>query len=178
MTPRKNTRDKILQAAAELARTEGAAHLSLAAVAAKAGLSKGGLLYNFPTKAALLKALVQDYIDKFDLSLSEKAANSQRRSLAAEYLLLAIEALETARPAPSGLLAVLSEDPELLAPVRQFHRDLLDRMKAGSTDETSVLILFLVLEGLRSQKLLGTEVLSQKEKALVIKKLGTIIGGI
>ena len=36
----------------------GAAHLTLDAVACKAGVSKGGLIHNFPTKDALLEAMV------------------------------------------------------------------------------------------------------------------------
>src|SRR3989337_1315491 len=52
---RKSSREKILDAAAELVAEIGAGRLTLEAVAERAGLSKGGLLYNFPTKAALLK---------------------------------------------------------------------------------------------------------------------------
>ena len=37
----------------------GAGKLTLDAVAERAGLSKGGLLYNFPTKDALLQAMIQ-----------------------------------------------------------------------------------------------------------------------
>ena len=39
---RKSSREKILAAAAELARCEGSAHLSLEAIAARANVSKGG----------------------------------------------------------------------------------------------------------------------------------------
>ena len=53
---RKSSREKILDAAAELVAEIGAGRLTLEAVAEKAGLSKGGLLYNFPTKDALLQA--------------------------------------------------------------------------------------------------------------------------
>lgn len=176
MTPRTNTRHKILKAAAELAGTEGSAHLSLDAVAARAGVSKGGLLYNFPTKAALLKALVQDHIESFDQALEERVGVGQGRPVVAEYFRLAVEELEKTRQPPSGLLAALSEDPELLTPVRQFNRRLLDRMKSGSPDEASVVMLFLVLEGLRCQKLFGTEILSAEERSLVLAKLGTMLG--
>ncbi|MCC2097105.1 MAG: TetR family transcriptional regulator, partial [Hyphomicrobiales bacterium] len=44
MARRGTSRDRILRAASELAFKEGAAHLSLDAVAARAGVSKGGLL--------------------------------------------------------------------------------------------------------------------------------------
>ncbi len=55
-----------MRAATELAREIGPAHLSLDAVAARAGLSKGGLLYSFPTKAKLLEAVVEEYMKEHE----------------------------------------------------------------------------------------------------------------
>ena len=61
---RKSSREKILDAAAELVGEIGAGRLTLEAVAERAGLSKGGLLYNFPTKEALLQGMIQRMIDE------------------------------------------------------------------------------------------------------------------
>ena len=69
-----STKDKILQAAAEIAKGVGPVHLSLDAVARRAGLSKGGLLYTFPTKAKLLEALVEQHVSEFDESLRREEA--------------------------------------------------------------------------------------------------------
>lgn len=171
MARRGNTRQKILEAAAELARTEGSAHLSLDSVAARAGISKGGLLYNFPTKSALLKALVQQHIDEFETVLNERLQAEDASTVSQEYFRLSLEHMRNAKPPPSGLLAALSEDPELLAPVRRFNRRLLDRMKSESSDPTALLMLFLALEGLRVQKLLGTDILTEKEHTNVLEKL-------
>ncbi|WP_309084976.1 TetR/AcrR family transcriptional regulator [Chelativorans sp.] len=171
-----NSKQRILDAASELARTEGSAHLSLDAVAARAGISKGGLLYNFPTKTALLKALVQQFIEHFEATLNAVGNAAGGGPLARDYFEVALEDLQNARPPSSGLLAALSEDPELLSPVRQFNRKLLDRMKSGSTDYTAVLMLFMVLEGMRCQKLLGTEVLTADERNNLLKRLEAMLG--
>ncbi|WP_114948026.1 TetR/AcrR family transcriptional regulator [Microvirga calopogonii] len=61
---RKSSREKILDAAAELVSEIGSGRLTLEAVAERAGLSKGGLLYNFPTKDALLQAMIQRLVDE------------------------------------------------------------------------------------------------------------------
>lgn len=175
MAPRRRLRRDILDAASELARTQGAAHLSLDAVAARAGVSKGGLLYHFPTKSALLKGLVEQYMQEFKAALENKSAGGDAGQLAPVYLDLAVTEIRDALPPPSGLLAALAEDPELLAPVRAFNRDLLDRMKSGTSDDTAVLILFLVLEGLRCQKTLGTDVLRPEEQARVLNSLSTML---
>jgi AcrR family transcriptional regulator len=47
--------------------------VTLEAVAAEAGVSKGGLLYHFPTKDALLEALVQDWLDRFEADVEAEA---------------------------------------------------------------------------------------------------------
>ena len=45
---------------------EGAAHLTLDAVAERAGVSKGGLLYNFHTKELLLQAMVDRQMHRIE----------------------------------------------------------------------------------------------------------------
>ncbi|TVX93845.1 TetR/AcrR family transcriptional regulator [Paenibacillus agilis] len=50
-------REQILNAASQVIATKGANQLTLDAVAAEAGVSKGGLLYHFPNKDELIKGL-------------------------------------------------------------------------------------------------------------------------
>lgn len=53
------TRARLLDAARSILVDEGASRLTLSAVAERAGVSKGGLLYHFPSKAALVEGLAQ-----------------------------------------------------------------------------------------------------------------------
>ncbi|GAB3450042.1 TetR/AcrR family transcriptional regulator [Streptomonospora sediminis] len=53
------TRDRILDALEGILIDEGAPAVTLEAVAAAAGVSKGGLLYHFPNKSALMTGLVR-----------------------------------------------------------------------------------------------------------------------
>ncbi|WP_436770763.1 TetR/AcrR family transcriptional regulator [Yinghuangia sp. YIM S09857] len=69
-------RDLLLDAAEQLLAEQGTTALTLAAVATRAGVGKGGLLYHFPTKEALVKALVQRLIDEFDEAVAERADGS------------------------------------------------------------------------------------------------------
>ncbi|WP_159792638.1 TetR/AcrR family transcriptional regulator [Puerhibacterium puerhi] len=59
-----DTRRLVLDAAAEVIRTHGVA-ASLDVVAQHAGVSKGGLLYHFPSKDALVVALAQEMNEAF-----------------------------------------------------------------------------------------------------------------
>jgi len=175
MAPRGNSRQRILEAASELAQKEGSAHLSLDAVAALAGISKGGLLYNFPSKTALLKALVEQFIEKFSITLDEKLEREDSQSVPLEYFKVTVEEIDRCLPPPSGILAALSEDPDLLAPIRNFNRQLLDRIKAGKGDHISFFVAFLALEGMRAHRMFGIDALSPEERELVLERLKTIL---
>jgi AcrR family transcriptional regulator len=52
-------RDRILDAFAELLSVEGERHATVEAVARRAGVSKGGLLYHFPSKDRLVDGLCE-----------------------------------------------------------------------------------------------------------------------
>src|SRR5690348_13483576 len=56
--PDTGTRGRLLEAACTVAERSGVAALTLDAVAAEARVSKGGLLYHFPSKEALLSGMV------------------------------------------------------------------------------------------------------------------------
>ncbi|RUM97295.1 TetR/AcrR family transcriptional regulator [Pseudaminobacter arsenicus] len=169
-----SSRDRILKAAGQVAREVGPGHLSLDAVAQQAGVSKGGLLYNFPSKAKLLEALVEQHLADFSAALNEKEKH-QAAGLGAAYLELFITELKQRQPPPSGVLAALAENPDFLAPVRRFNRDLLDRMKASSEDEGAILVFFLALEGMRALRLFGVDILSPEEQDVANASLTEIL---
>ncbi|WP_274628258.1 TetR/AcrR family transcriptional regulator [Arvimicrobium flavum] len=167
--PKGSSRDRILAAAAEVAREAGAGKLSLDAIAARAGVSKGGLLYNFPTKAALMRALVDTFLAEFEAELNAATEDPQANVdvLTAYVRLSAIECEET-KPGGAGVLAAIAEDPDFLKPIAAFKRRLLDRLKANAADVESVLVIYLALEGMRSMKLFEIDVLTADERELAV----------
>lgn len=176
---RSKTRQKILEAAAEISRESGPGNLSLDAVAARAGVSKGGLLYHFPSKTALLKAVVETFVASFDEELARRRAEKTGRpdAMLEAYLELFVEDHDCRRPPPSGLLAALAQDPDFLAPVRRHDRALLDRMRRTARDPAMALIVYLAIQGMRGNNLLGIDVMSEEEFSEAVGKLKTIVGG-
>src|SRR5436309_12912230 len=61
----KTTRQQILMAANKIVQRDGVARLTIDAVAREAKLSKGGVLYHFPSKEALVSGMVMDHIESF-----------------------------------------------------------------------------------------------------------------
>lgn len=69
MTETIDTREKILQAAAECFLEEGYEHTSVARIRERSGVSNGALFHHFPTKDAILAALYVDAIGSAQRSL-------------------------------------------------------------------------------------------------------------
>jgi AcrR family transcriptional regulator len=72
MSPRTSSKVGILDAAEAVVLESGARHMTLDAVAVKAGVSKGGLLYHFPTKDALLRAMLDRLRKQLDEAWKKK----------------------------------------------------------------------------------------------------------
>ncbi|MGE0503065.1 MAG: TetR/AcrR family transcriptional regulator [Rhizobiaceae bacterium] len=158
-----DTKGRILRAAEEVSRDAGAGNLSLDAVAARAGISKGGLLYHFPSKARLFEAMVENYLGAWENALGEREQAGALNGVAAAYLDLFVTEQKRKQAPSSGLIAALAENPDFLAPVKRYERAFLDRMKANSTRPSAMLVIFLALHGLHSMKLLNTEIVTGAE---------------
>ncbi len=119
-----DTRDRIVRAAEDVVIRDGVGRLTLEAAAAEANLSKGGVLYHFPSRAALVTAMVEQFVVSFDADLERFGAYSGEPGA---FIRAYVEA--TVQPAAPGdvrdrrlgsaLLAGVASDPELLAPLRE-----------------------------------------------------------
>ena len=77
------TRERILRALRDLLARGGTTSVTLEAVAAEAGVSKGGLLYHFPSKSALYLGLLESVRDAV---VSEMAAVTAKSGAARGFL--------------------------------------------------------------------------------------------
>lgn len=174
---RANSRDRILAAAADVAREAGPGSLSLDAVASRAGVSKGGLLYNFPTKAKLMQALVEDYLREFERALESARTNGvSGESPLAAYIRLSADRAEESKPSASWIFSAIAEDPDFLTPIKSFRREVFERLKEETPDLKALLVCYLAIEGLRSMNLFDSDVLSQEERRLLVSSLLEIAG--
>ncbi|MEP6563538.1 MAG: TetR/AcrR family transcriptional regulator [Mesorhizobium sp.] len=174
---RANSRDRILAAAADVARVTGPGSLSLDAVASRAGVSKGGLLYNFPTKAKLMQGLVEDYLREFEAALETTGkAGVSGESLLAAYIRLSAKDCDDTQPSASWIFSAIAEDPDFMTPIKIFKQQLFERLKVETPDLKALLICFLAVEGLRSMNLFDSDVLSVDERRLLVSSLLQIAG--
>jgi AcrR family transcriptional regulator len=168
---RKNSREKILAAAADVARESGPGSLSLDAVASRAGVSKGGLLYNFPTKAKLMQALVEEYLRDFGEALEVAGSKDKGSNSLAVYIRLSAEHCEEEQPPASWIFSAMAEDPDFMTPIKTFKQRLFERLKGETPNIKALLICYLAIEGLRSMSLFDSDVLSKDERKLLVSSL-------
>jgi AcrR family transcriptional regulator len=173
---RGETQERILRAAEALACEVGAGNLSLDAVAAKAGVSKGGLLYHFPSKAKLMAALVEDFLAGIDAAIAAGEATGRPNAAIGAYMNAFLEDCCAGAAPPSGLLAAFAEDPGLLDPVRAHEPDFLARIRANARDPELATLAFLVVQGLRCMALLDVRVLEDRQTVEVIEGLCRRLG--
>jgi len=173
---RSNSREKILTAAAEVARESGPGNLSLDAVAARAGVSKGGLLYNFPNKAKLMQSLVESYVAELERALDLAVAEGE--SLSVAFVRHSAAASDEDQAPASWIFSAIAEDPEFLSPVTENRQRLLARLKRGTSDVAGVLVIFLAMEGLLSMKLFNSEILSQQDRVVLFDRMLSMAAGL
>ncbi|MGJ3262299.1 MAG: TetR family transcriptional regulator [Salinarimonas sp.] len=164
-----STRVRILRAALAIAQEAGS--VSLEAVAAKAGVSKGGLLYHFPTKAALLRGLVEEQLARFEAALGTEAAASRHDGVIGAYIETFVTQRLCATPPSAGMLPALIEDPAILEPVRLRERGFLDAIRANAADPDEATIAYLALHGLALTRLLGIDVVGEEERAAILARM-------
>ncbi len=177
---RANSRERIIDAALDLCCIQGVRHLSLDAVAERAGLSKGGLLYNFNSKSALLQAMVTRHMDLLETAKARalaSIANDGKPNVRIRAYLLAIKGLiSSEHNAPAGFLAAIAEEPELLDPAREHHERFVREIRAESENPDLAIYAFAAVEGLRSLRLFGMSPFCEKEMARQLDGLINLLG--
>ncbi len=173
MCPLPSSREEILDAAQAVVLEVGAAHMTLDAVAAKAGVSKGGLLYHFPTKEDLLKALLKRRFQHLEEARRRKCAELKEgptREIKA-YVLSSLVRRGKDAAVGAALLAAVAHDPKLLEPVRDdYQRRLAELFPAGLKFERA-LIVALAADGLRLLELLSLSPFNSKQRKQLAEEL-------
>ncbi|MEV7996734.1 TetR/AcrR family transcriptional regulator [Streptomyces sp. NPDC086077] len=157
-------RAEIVRAALEVIAERGYRGASLAAVAERVGLTQQGLLHHFPTKDALLVAVLEER-DQWDavpdsrwrveLLASLVEYNTMRPAIIQTFSALLGESVTEGHPARAYFT-------ERYARVRDSMADVLraeygDRLPNGLTPERTAPLLVAVMDGLQYQWLLDPE---------------------
>jgi AcrR family transcriptional regulator len=169
------TRKAVLQAALTIIARDGPARLTLDAIARESGMSKGGLTHQFPTKDAVLKALLEHQIEYFgDFTqryLAEAGAASAQPQLAAQIATLR-EAITQPHSVALAILGALTQDPSLMTRTREASGKTVDAIKTEAADPQLALLRWAAAQGLVLMSLFGLNPLTDQERGQLFARLG------
>jgi AcrR family transcriptional regulator len=168
-------REQLLNAAARLILEKGAGNLTLDAVSDAAHVSKGGLLYHFDSKTALLEALVDDLVAQLERAVDEQLCSNTVEGIAAARAYLRAIAhmgeLPRAQQLCKALTFICAAHPEYLDRIRGrvSERSRLAWTKQMSLDE---LHLRLLADGLWFADIYGFYQITSERRVELLELCG------
>ncbi|ALP68544.1 TetR/AcrR family transcriptional regulator [Paraburkholderia caribensis] len=175
---RPSARAKIINAALDLIKEVGVPALTLDAVAERAGVSKGGLLYHFPFKEELLTAANETIVEHLLAGREAEAAllpDVPGRALRA-YVLASVNNRAGNDEVASRLLAA---GPALKAsadPIRQYWRERFQQLSTDIGFDAAGLV-HVATEGLWFMEMLGLSPFSDQERQRIVDLILGMISG-
>lgn len=176
---RKIDREALLDAAQDVLLRDGAANLTIEAVAANAGISKASVLYDYKTKQALVRAMIERRFETewervrsitSNLESSPDAGiqgwiKASRRELSDEDRMLAM-----------GMMVALAGDPEF----KQLSQRFFERMRGTTVDTATqprgARLALLAVEGLKLLDFLGLHHWPRDECEEILRDIAWLAG--
>ncbi|WP_236621892.1 TetR family transcriptional regulator [Dermabacter hominis] len=149
---RTSKRDSILQAALHVVETDGVTAVTYESVAAASGLTKGGLLYHFPSKDALVLALHEHLAERWDHEMINVLGKDPDEATQDERVTAYARVSARSATGPELLLMLeASTDSELNKPWRRvISRWIPDPAEIDPTDPRALqkMVVYLAADGL------------------------------
>lgn len=166
----RHKRLEIIQAALELFGEVGFHGASLRDIAARAGMSHPGMLHHFPTKVALLEAVLErrdevdeaamqedfdDGLNRLQALLRVVARNSERRTIVELFVALSAEATSVDHPAHDFFVTRYERTVALVELELRRRQDIGD-LRKGVIPLAAARNIVALMDGLQIQWLLAT----------------------
>ena len=177
MSPRTSSYDLIVDAAEDVVVEAGASHMTLEAVAARAGVSKGGLLHHFPTKEALLDAMIGRLIEKREESrkrVLDDLPDGPTRELKA-YIMSGLVRDQKADRVGAPILAALAHNPKLAEPIREIIKKRYAEFVTKGIKFERAIVFALAADGLLFHEVVSTSPFTAEQRRGVVNELLRIV---
>lgn len=172
-------REAVLDAAERVVMRAGAAHLTLDAVAAEAGISKASVLYDYKSKRALIGAVIERRVgteEKKIQAFIDAEAGKPDADIRGRLAAVSRASSEEDRSVALNLCVALAQDAELRGPVQKSIGDALAAIATTSTHPRGALLAFLAVEGLSLLDWFGLHSFPQAERDRLVAEIGWLIG--
>ncbi len=146
--------------------------MTLDGVAQAAGVSKGGLLYHFPSKESLLGALAKRYVESMEIASSGEGRHQRARPTAAILKACIIGILGQQPRSKSGMGAALFADggerPDAARSDSRAPRRLQPEMRQRAVDFARAAIVTLAIDGLMMRESLRISSFTDQQRQHVV----------
>lgn len=163
--------EQILDAAEYVVARDGAAHLTLDAVAERAGISKGSVLYGFGSKQALIEAVVRRAVRRdnaANASATERVGGGPGAAIRGRIAAAAAPLPDEFRATALNLVAALAQDGQLRSIMRDNQAAVIRGVVDGSENPRGALLAYLALEGLKFLEALDFHHWPPEERARIM----------
>lgn len=161
--PKTIDRNAILAAAEELITETGGLHFTMDMVAARAGISKGGLTYSYPSKDALIEDMLRRELERFCAERSTLAGSRDPHAQMRAHVAASAAQQDLYLKRAAHLMAALSNDPRHLGVVKNFYRHTFELADPWTEEGKRARHAFLATEGLFLLRGLGLMDVSDTE---------------
>ncbi|MFB2581404.1 TetR/AcrR family transcriptional regulator [Herbiconiux sp. P15] len=172
---RSSSRTEILEAALRVVDAGGGADITYQSVAAEAGLTKAGLMYHFPSKDAMMVAVIEHVIDRWQTELQAELPVPLEQSTLAERV-RAFISFAGGGGVSAGEFVVFSEAvrrPELSAPWLAYLQRWFGFGAATEGNASTLMLAWLATNGLWIAESTGILELSSAQREALV---GRIVG--
>jgi AcrR family transcriptional regulator len=173
-------RDRILDAAEGVILDSGGRTFTLDAVAERAGISKGGLVYTFATKDGLVRAALEREIARFQEAVRQRLGDKpvDPFEMVLAHIEEALDEDDATTSKAAFLLTALVHAPDMMEPAGRYYRMLLDPLLSKSGDAHDVRHALLAIEGIFLLRGLGFVKVSAEEHRSVLLHARDIVAGV
>ncbi|WMT91211.1 TetR/AcrR family transcriptional regulator [Pelagibacterium sp. H642] len=142
-------RDALLDAAERVVMREGAGQLTIDGVAAEAGVSKGGVLYAFPTKDALIDAMFGRVFaagDRIAEAVVARSGDTPEARISG-HVEASRDAADTMTERSIALIVNFMRSPQYRASANEYYGKLLGQLDTSTPRGRKVRLALLAAEG-------------------------------
>jgi len=141
------TREAILDAADRILKAKGAEGFTLETVAKETPISKGGLLYHFPSKNNLIEGMITRSIARVDAALQEELVHADGDYLPA-YIRASFRTAIEPEQVSRTIFSAVASDPCLLKPLRAHFERMQSEITSAAPSKEAGTLIRLCMDGL------------------------------
>lgn len=170
--------EQILDAAERVVAREGAARLTLDAVAEEAGISKASVIYDYKTKQALIEAVVERAVtndNAFNAAVTTGLGDIENAVIRGRIAAAAAPLPDAFRAVALNLCAALAQDGQLRSAIQANQASVVDSILSSSANPRGALLAYLALEGLKLLESLDYHSWPQPERERILREISWLV---